>query len=772
DYSLFDASRYDFFGKGFVDGLELGGLEEEDKGAASLTGTIVDGDDEFNDYRLFQRDEGLGMDSSSDIDDLATTFAKINRDVSGPRHPGVIGDRASGSFSRESSSATDWAREADYPDWLDHQLPDFDIYEENKRWSSQPHISSVKPLYRTSSCPQEQHQPIQHVFPSNPILEPPELAFNSFPPLGSHPDLRHNNARHLSLPLASSGLTPAYSLPSSSLSSDPAFLSPGSNYWFRSANSSLSHMASISRQNQMMNEFSNRAGVLHGDPSIFLNGILQFEYRNRLSPTYSLEPSGLSQFPGFQSELYNTFPSPSHWSKYGKREQKSKSGGKGKNSARIPYQLSDSLSDKSDGALMGFSSKYMTADEIDSILRIQHASNHGNDPYKDDYYHQARLAKKYAEMRKKYRFCPSNQKEQSSRSRNGSDSQPRFQVDSFGRVCLSSSRRFQPLLELEPPPVALGEINAEPKLSDKPLEKESMVAARVIIEDGFSLLLDVDDIDRLLQSTQPQDGGSHLRRKRHSLLEGLATSLKLVDHLRKSGNYASSVKDDVVFLRIVSVSKGRKLILKYLRLLQPGSELARIACMAILCHLRFLFGGRPSDPEAASTVDELAMTVSQCVNGMDLRSLSACLAAVVCSSEQPPLRPLGSVAGDGASVILKSVLDRATYLRSSDPQFFGGIPPYLALWQASFDAFFSLLTKYCVCKYDSAVHLVSRRMASGDALEAARTVGREMPVELLCASVPHTDESQKKLLLNFSQRSVPLSGFNVHGRIDPESVAG
>ncbi|KAK8651918.1 hypothetical protein V6N13_141493 [Hibiscus sabdariffa] len=88
----------------------------------------------------------------------------------------------------------------------------------------------------------------------------------------------------------------------------------------------------------------------------------------------------------------------------------------------------------------------------------------------------------------------------------------------------------------------------------------------------------------------------------------------------------------------------------------------RVVRMAIFRHLRFLFGGLPSDPGAAETTTNLAKVVSSCVHEMDLRALSFCLAAVVCSSEQPPLRPLGSPAGDGASFILKRVLDRATKL--------------------------------------------------------------------------------------------------------------
>ncbi|RVW82838.1 hypothetical protein CK203_051149 [Vitis vinifera] len=274
-----------------------------------------------------------------------------------------------------------------------------------------------------------------------------------------------------------------------------------------------------------------------------------------------------------------------------------------------------------------------------------------------------------------------------------------------------------------------------------------MLAARIAIEDGLCLLLDVDDIDRVLQFSPPQDGGIQLRRKRQMLLEGLAASLQLVDPLGKSGHAVGlAPNDDLVFLRLVSLPKGRKLLFRYIQLLFPGGELARIVCMAIFRHLRFLFGGLPSDKGAAETTIDLAKTVSTCVNGMDLRALSACLVAVVCSSEQPPLRPLGSPAGDGASIILKSVLERATELLT-DPHVAGKCSmPNRALWQASFDEFFSLLTKYCLSKYETIIQSIFSQTQPGTEIissESTRAISREMPVELLRASLPHTDEHQR-----------------------------
>lgn len=59
--------------------------------------------------------------------------------------------------------------------------------------------------------------------------------------------------------------------------------------------------------------------------------------------------------------------------------------------------------------------------------------------------------------------------------------------------------------------------------------------------------------------------------------------------------------------------------------------------------------------------------------------------------------------------------------------------------------------------------------------DAAKSIGREMPVELLRASLPHTDERQRKLLLDFAQRSIPVVGFNSNtggsgGHVNSETV--
>jgi len=694
------------------------------------------------------------------------------------------------------SSTADWGQEADFSNWLDQQILDAENAQDGKRWWSQPNTSAArfaktKPLHRTSSYPQPQPQP-QHL--SEPVLAP-KSSFASYPvPSGRSQVL----TRHSSIPSLTGGLQMPFSAPNlSPFSSSQLHLAGLQHGLYYGGNMAQFGPSGLSINSRPQNQWLNQASLFVGENPNLLPNMLQQQLSlpNGLLPSQLLsqqqqhqrlqqvQPS-LSHFKHLQSQLFSSHP-PQMMNKFDTilgmadlRDQRGKPPSRGRQ--RFSQQSSDTSSQKSDSSWPQFRSKYMTAEEIESILRMQHAATHSNDPYVDDYYHQACLAKKSGGSRMKHHFCPSSIRDLPSRARTNNEPHAYLQVDALGRVSFSSIRRPRPLLEVDMPSVS-GDGILDQKSSVKPLEQEPMLAARIAIEDGLCLLLDVDDIDQLLQFSQLQDGGSHLRRRRQVLLEGLAASLQLVDPLSpgKTGHSAGLLpKDDIVFLRLVSLPKGRKLLSRFLQLLYPGSELTRIVCMAIFRHLRFLFGGLPSDSGAAETTTNLARIVSTCVHGMDLGALSACLAAVVCSLEQPPLRPLGSTAGDGASIIIKSVLERATDLLTDPHAASGYSMSNRSLWQASFDAFFGLLTKYCLSKYESIMQSLLMQSPSTViiGLELSRAISREMPVELLRASIPHTDDHQRKQLLDFAQRSMPITGYGAHGGsngpITSESVPG
>ncbi|KAM5586644.1 protein PAT1 [Rosa sericea] len=789
---VFDASQYAFFGQDSVEEVELGGLEDEEETAVALE------EEEF----LYNKEEG-GV-SLSDADDLSLTFEKLNKDVNGTRSTGIIGDRG----SRESSSAAEWVQES-FPNWIDEEIFDAESIQDGKRWSSGPFSSirptEAKPLYRTSSYPEppqlpQQQQQQHQYFSSEPILVP-KSSFTSYPPPGgrSQQGSPNHQSGHMNIPYAAGGPQGGISSPNLSPYSNSPLqmtgLPHGSHF-----GGNLPHLTpGLPVNTRPLNQWANQSGSFGDHPS-HLNNLLQqqLSHQNGLPPQLMHQPQQphprmhpvqqpFSHMSAMQSQLFNPHlpPSPPLMNKFEAmfgmsdiRDERSRLAQKGRQNMRFSQHGFDTGSYKGGGGWPSFRSKYMTADEIEGILRMQLAATHSNDPYVDDYYHQYCLARKSAGAKLKHHFCPTHLRDLPPRARANTEPHAFLQVDALGRVPFSSIRRPRPLLEMDPPNSS-SPGNTEQKVSEKPLEQEPMLAARVTIEDGLCLLLDVDDIDRFLQFNQLQDGGTQLRHRRQGLLEGLAASLQLVDPLGKNDHTDGlALKDDLVFLRLVSLPKGRKLLAKYLQLLFPGGELMRIVCMAIFRHLRFLFGILPSDPRAAETTNNIARVVSSCVRGMDLGALSACLAAVVCSLEQPPLRPIGSSAGDGASLILNAVLDRATELLTDPNAASNYNMTNRALWQASFDQFFGLLTKYCVNKYDTIMQSLLMQAPTNMAVigsDAARAISREMPVELLRASLPHTDDHQRQLLLDFTQRSMPVGGSNNHdggngAHINSESV--
>ena len=544
----------------------------------------------------------------------------------------MINTDSSFSFLISGSSTADWSQDADFSDWVMHTSIDLDIPHDSKRWWSNPDSPlTSKPLYRTTTYPQQQ-----------PILSAP----SSPSPTAVLPLLRQSSVPlNLQLPPA---------LPTSQ----------------------LRHAAAP--YNALYNRFQ-MADLLHHQ--LVLS-----------APPYS--PS---------------FISPAALSNRGV-------GSSGQQVMRHKPK---------------FRSKYMTSDEIEGILRnLQSAGHASGDPYADDYYHQACLAKR----QKKVNFRPAtiNEGPVSHRGRNGHhDSVNRSftQTDSLGRISFTNLRRPRVLLQ---PTYNL--------LPSRPLDQELLVAARVTIEDGFYLLLEVEDIDRFLL----QDGSSanQLRRRRQVLLEGLAASLQLVDPLGRASGLGPN--DDLIFLRLTTLTKGQKLIAKFLNVV--NGDLARKICMTVFRHLRSLYGAPPLESTP------LIASVTACVGKMDLSSLSACLVAVVCSSEQPPFRPSG-----GATVMVEAVLDRATQLLNGPLVF---TLELRSLWQASFNAFFGLLSKYCVRKYEAIVQSLTKK-GNGSA-EMAAEVRREMPVDLLRASLPHTDKEQQVLLKEFARRSLVagVTGFS------------
>ena len=708
----FDASQYAFFGNNVLEEVELGGLDDDDAGDAGLVGP---GDEEYTPIygRDMLEDEGVG--SFTGVDDLAGAFSKLTRTVNEPKQSGIVS--RGGSLPGQTYTA-DWAQEAESSYWPTQPALGAEQRLDNKNWWSQPpHPAQFADsrLQRTSSSPQQdaQYNPIE------PILGPrpsPLQRMSSYP----HQEPQYNNIELIRG--NGSRFTPA-------LMQHPNGFIPPQMPPPHQQNGMLPIQHSPPQFSQL---HAQMLGAQHSPPQnlqMFGPRHPSPQMMGRFDPNFVMPD--LSD-PRARSMLHH-----------------------GRHGPRYPPQGFEPGNMRMDNRWQRFRSKYMSTEEIENIARMQKAATQITDPYIDDYYHQACLARKSAGAQLKHYFCPTLIRDTSSRARSKDEPHAYLQVDALGRLPFSSIRRPRPLLDVEE--ASEPSDSTTEKSASKSLDQEPMLAARITIEDGLCLLLDVDDIDRLLHFSKQPDGGLQLRNRRQALLEQLAESLQLVDPLTSNKDAPLSQNDDLVFLRIVSLPKGRKLLSRYIDLVTSGSELARIVCMAVFRNLRFIFGNLPSDSSIAGTTTKLVSAVSTCVVRMDLSGLSACLAAVACSSQQPPLRPLGYAAGDGASVIIKSLLDRATELLTDQHVASAYSMQNRTLWQASFDAFFGLLMGYCMSKFDTVVHTVQIQPA------AAAVISRETPVELLRASLPHTNEYQRKQLLSFAQRTVPVNSSSSHG---------
>lgn len=797
---FFDASQYAFFGGNVSDEVELGGLDEEDGGEQLEDGE--ESNDGLADRDLSAAEAAPEWDS---VSDLTASFSKLNS--SPPKRDeasrGGLDEGRRFLAGRDGAAQPDRFEGGPPGSWLDRPTVENEVEAGARKWWPNHQHQSVQgldfdgaPMGPPAHQQPGQNQPQQQRWwggdPSLAHLSPPNPMAGSYPPsrqphqrsatppgpqggqyrqsMGAPPPVQHIGGvipSHMVYGSGQSQFSAGHMLPPAQPQGGPWAQRPiGSG----GPGNSLPQQMPLMPPQVMLQQYHRQQGPLQSSPPL----------------PYAQMPYGGSPPPG---------PGPDH-----RMQQAMNEVGMGREfwdqreqrfdpqfRPRQPQHRFHQQNHPSEGGHGGrggpngwqqFRSKYMTADEIENIVRIQWAATHGSDPYIDDYYHQAVQAKLAGGTPHGRRhFAPSHPREMPSHARAAAEPHAFLQVDALGRVPYSSIRRPRPLLEVDAARSdgmnmndhMNGDFGMEGMVPQRPLEQEPMLAARIAIEDGLCLLLDVDDIDRLLAVQQLPDNGATLRRRRQILLEGLASSLQLADPLgnspdmgnRINGRFVGNPKDDLVFLRLVSLPKGKKLLTRYLQLLNPGSELVQIVCMAVSRHLKFLFNGPQSDVGAAATTAALANSVALAVLSMDLPSLSGCLLSVVLASETTPLRPMGAPAGDGATVILRNILERANTVRRDRHAFYS--PQNLTIWQHAFDAFFSILTKYCTNKYDSVIHsLMMLYPGNIPAINAAadEALKKEIPVELLQATLAHTSEHQRKLLYELiTNRAGAMSGI-------------
>mmetsp|Transcript_35186 Transcript_35186/g.66322 ORF Transcript_35186/g.66322 Transcript_35186/m.66322 type:complete len:905 (-) Transcript_35186:458-3172(-) len=398
-------------------------------------------------------------------------------------------------------------------------------------------------------------------------------------------------------------------------------------------------------------------------------------------------------------------------------------------------------------------SKFMTGPEIDSILRIQYMATHPPDssPYAHDYYCQAYLIKRaqnHPQAIQAQRFWPESLREMLPQEKMGALPVAYVQLDGLGRVPFSNVRRPKPIMDLGGPraPAATSEGELEGKL--QPLEKEPLLAARIMIEDAMCLLLDVQDIDRLLHSQQALEHPAALHQRRTLLLEGLAQSLRLPDspELPTTAKVdPESQRSDGVFLHLVSLPKGLTLFAHMLPLLPTNATSLRSVVWAIMRNLCTVFPATSSHSYLATKkpAEMLAVATARAVSKMDPLLLCGCSTAVFQGTTRATQSGWINKVPDSAAHLLCVLLQSAAgagLMVNQDSEMGGGPSEQLcSVWADSFGKNFPLY-----------VAMLSTAMGSaGSSMQGqANSIGAGslQMIELLQATILHTNPEQRELL--------------------------
>ncbi|KAJ9508118.1 hypothetical protein QJQ45_021457 [Haematococcus lacustris] len=272
----------------------------------------------------------------------------------------------------------------------------------------------------------------------------------------------------------------------------------------------------------------------------------------------------------------------------------------------------------------GYSGQMMTESEasVRNIMQIMFKAVHNGTPYQEDYYYQA-FVNKHSHARNARIFKPEALHDLSADivKLDPSAAVKFVDLDGLGKIVLGNIRTPKVLMDLtsaldglpEQLGEALGGENASGRLGSgllsgvtangpvaaKPLEQEPRLAARIMVEDCLTLLLDVDDINRCFLAaqaaghTQPENSAG-LRQRRTLLETGVTAAFRLpatpsgagaadtqaassidsvdskgcgVVHGAGSGAEGGGGSDDGVFLRIMALPKGRSLLARALRVL-------------------------------------------------------------------------------------------------------------------------------------------------------------------------------------------------------------
>ena len=410
------------------------------------------------------------------------------------------------------------------------------------------------------------------------------------------------------------------------------------------------------------------------------------------------------------------------------------------------------------------SAKFMTSDEIEQILRIQWAATHPMDraAYDHDYYYQSWLAgNNKGKLREP--FAPDTLRELAPQAKEARAPTAFVALDGMGRVPFSNIRAPKPILDFSgkgEKDGGGGREEADGDLSGgRRLEQEPLLAARIMIEDGMCLLLDVDDIDRQVEEDMAREAPAAMARRRDFLLEGLAGTLRLPAAPVLTPQAVKRGDSDAVFERICALHKGRVMLAKLLPRLRSGCSAASSLVWAVMRHAPGLLisGAKDRDAgiaaaghdetsldSAAQLANEAATAVASLNYNATSSSIEALAQAMIAFDEAR--RPsLAAASGPGASLasLLCAVLEQGSRLGilgadyDSSPE-----------WSDCFTTLFGILDAQLATlqTYVEATKGGDKKAAAAALATAGGADKLDLPRDLLRACVPHCSAEQRETI--------------------------
>ncbi|QDZ24405.1 protein PAT1 [Chloropicon primus] len=385
-----------------------------------------------------------------------------------------------------------------------------------------------------------------------------------------------------------------------------------------------------------------------------------------------------------------------------------------------------------------YNSSIMSKNEIDTLLRIQWAATHAGRPYFEDYYYLAYLKK---DGQLKGKFSPIEVFAEDAQGNGPKKGIGHLAVEGLGKIPLSNTRRPKPLMDLS----SGGGSGGEKGENQKSLDQEPLLAARVMIEDGLSLLLDVDDVDRILDEREvDEESADQLKKRRVALLESIASSF----HLPVGNSPMLEDPDgDSVFLYLLDLRKGQKLVSSYLNLCEGVQSYTNQILWSILRNMNLLFKPHygPSSPMTG-----LSTAVAKVISQLDISGVCQSLTAFLigdCKSKGLPIKPRAEFDPklfDCAGHIICALLSKASGLglgvTPSPSSYSLAAPPanLVAAWDGAVNAFFALLQEHMNKKLSA-----YKEAKTEDEVENIR---REVPVQLIRSMLPHANDQQRQQL--------------------------